>query len=1486
MSVSTSSEDSSPEAEDDFSWLSNDRIVSEDYFKPLDWDRSPNAIDFGADGYTGSVTDWHKLLQITAPHPKYGIVYVRGDFSDNAGAILARSKTRIEMGGSWGVHLRAGPDLRLGGCFAQGLINYRWPYMNYEIVENSDQTAKNSLGNYDVCSFVKDHTVFQLVRLQLYAPGNDDENKKYEVRFQFGGPIRFGHSRHEQIRYDHLNRPCSLTSAQDGKGRSYRCSKYDDVRLEVRLFVNGVLQDSTRVNSEREKPGQIDISAEYLQQLSKGNRLIIMVAFSLRTDLKVGSKSNFLVSAPSSRDVEEYLGVTDKSYSTGKLWSTLENKNADSNLDVELSAIARCVERIMGVSSVPIHMTDPLLSLHEHTEKSNEKLTGKGVLDSTTDEDATSHPSSGPILLEPSADTKESADNSEVTTNYMEQTTITDATSPKLTNGDHERDQSLHNQSKADETAMAASMDIDEAISDLGTALITNIMTSQFVDFQSTFWQIRFLVKVYRYVKESRPSPQLGNSSGSSIDQSTIDTQEEYLKRIKLCIRSALVWLTCIDDELIKGRSSLPLSSISLYTNRGRNENTTGIPFRTISIWYVMEYCSDAIDNHFWDILQVKLYPFGHSKFLEMGARPEADRSKSTLDKLQHAFYWRYHFHCAREIHEKINLGNSNAKAGDCDSISKIESQEKTWKLASEKYLRFLRKEQDKNAEKYVTEDEEADRLALLSHELKFADGPYISQTFKRLKSRKPTTIFSPGSSKKESLKSDLVRAPWELTCLNHHTRLMAAFVTNEESEMISSKKQDCFQFLQSDYSFVSSWDWSTEEALKGWWGIEASSIVCSTLLDLISKATLPAPVESVSQPQTSSHRGPEEDNMMEMLQKAIRRMPQPDDPKNIEWIEFKPPRAYYPTFMVQSLDDTPQNFQTEQLQKVNLRSQIKKYVRTNKERNGKDNSSSTETILDFSTETIAKCVPPNQLLFMSVFDITVDLNRKPYTIKINELSEPSNENELEVKHQNKLLDRLKDSLIDLNIKHRILFAQRFSPSMAQAFIYVWHPDALDTFDEYFGSRSRFTDTKPESDSSIWTTSITISHWGFKSKDFPEELSEQFSEQRDTGPYPPEKLPGPSSKSSSLKGSNDKTSTKSTENSTQKDDEQEKGTQLEKRSSSIVFTGDPLGHFWTCSMVSSIIDKRHMDKYVLEVQDVSRLFIYRQASGRLLSFLILLGHFCHKLAEDYTVLVNDLEDRVGLSSRLIFEGMEVSNSEGGLRDLHRIVWGFEALRVWYGTLVQSISVIDKVQDTANQTFKEERSRMHYELNTKYEQVIDEFKKRFKDLSRVESDMQQKIDQISQYRDSITAITNVQQSIVSLQESHIATAQGENIRILTLITIVYLPLGFVAGLFSVNDGILPNQPSLGLFIGLIFVFVVITYGLAFSLGKWIKMRDKSQEGGDSKAFQEKWQESRAFKFIQDKWHNIKKARRSNSQKPKSRKARNSIDVEDWGTPTQV
>ena len=94
---------------------------------------------------------------------------------------------------------------------------------------------------------------------------------------------------------------------------------------------------------------------------------------------------------------------------------------------------------------------------------------------------------------------------------------------------------------------------------------------------------------------------------------------------------------------------------------------------------------------------------------------------------------------------------------------------------------------------------------------------------------------------------------------------------------------------------------------------------------------------------------------------------------------------------------------------------------------------------------------------------------------------------------------------------------------------------------------------------------------------------------------------------------------------------------IEERSSTIAITGDSLGNYWNCSVLSSLVrediiedvdyyDHHNMWNYHQQAIGILRLFIHQPAVARRLVFLALVGHLCFDLAREYNAIVVHLEN--------------------------------------------------------------------------------------------------------------------------------------------------------------------------------------------------------------------------------------------------------------------
>ncbi|KAL3424188.1 GTPase-activator protein for ras-like GTPase containing protein [Phlyctema vagabunda] len=1370
----------------DFEWLAD--LQKSQCFTTCELSNSAKSIDFGADGFTASVTDWHELLQITTPDKICGIVFVRGNFPNTADAILSRAQRRDDTGnkGTFGTQLVpaiSDSDLQLGVRRAHGLVNLRWPYSQYEL-KRKDGIWDGKSGTYEEISFVRDRTVFHVVRVKwgsgssLSEYDSADAAEKKSIKIRTGGTIKFGCpcSNGSPLETDSFS-----LNAANGNGNILSCaSELYEKRLDMRLFVNGQPVQAaglvSGLDNEEIRGTEVNISRTQDVELFLGEPTFILSTYALR-DLDE-DEDDFLTNFAS---LEDELGISNTSVNmTDRLWTALCSRNYEASEAVESCVVGRCVEQILGVSAVPF--SKPAVSA-DHTNHS-----------------------------------------------------ISEDTRSELA---HKED-CIHE-----------------------TALLCNIIGPQYVDVQSAFFQIRLLAKAYSFITTRRLEPDLLQPS-RKLDE----IRAAYLYKLLRHIQSALAWL--VNSNLSPGRLLLALHSdhdqrfqdlahserlkqceknrVKMNIDRSYNQAC----YATLAVWYVMKYCGQAMTDEFKTLI---LLPKLDKAYESVQKRASRDRDPTPKNDL---LQW-HHLNCLLLICNEQFIPEHGGQAADGFTAAHLDRDELL--KTQQKFEKYVARLKTSQSDSYTVENEEVDRLLLLGEELGLTalDTEFSSSlakaralhTRKTITRRKRTTQFNPGPRSWKGSRT-VSNGPWELQCLNHQ---MYLFVADEAN--VKASRDRLFEFLLSDYSFMTSWDRSDHEMVTKWWDLEPVAVICVTLLDLKQNSKLKAAKSQTSDGLSQSFHGAlsadqdldvsgsvqdqegessireillelkraQEETSYEHLSQ-IRQLLVQDEmginriAKPFDWGSCKPNHIYHPTWWVQSLNDSPESFKAKQTKDVVLRKNARQYFKKREAEHIIKNP-------EYTLANIKQKVPAEDLQFLSVFNLSLhdDYDYRSKIISIKTLTSTDHPtggrrstvtrrssakkqasiayslNQLE-EYRTLLFENLNDSLVDLGAKYRILFTEKCSPSLVGSFIYLWHPDALDTFDSYFSASSRFSDTR---EANIWLTTITISHWSIKPISLSPDHIERFKENRNNGDFPPVSIARLGFQDAPRRNTRDLDPTDV----------------VEERCSSLVITGDPSGTLWVCSIWSSLTDSETLSIPIQSVLPTMQCFLHQQVCARCLAFLVLLGHICENLAGEYDVILSRLDIIVGLGEKVLLEGLEWGTSEA-VNKLKKMLWGLEALRVFDDRLSASISQIQKAQESMERTYKQEAGQQHVDLVQKHNDVLEEFEKRYGMLTDVQIRTQLKIQQVTGLRDGISVVTNVEDSKTALK-------QGNEISILTYITIVYLPLGFVTGLFSINENyasFMDNANNI-IYAVLIVIFVLGTYALALNFGiilsQWAKFK---------------------------------------------------------------
>ncbi|KAK4183825.1 hypothetical protein QBC35DRAFT_83621 [Podospora australis] len=1345
-------------------------------------------LDFGNEGFTGSLSKWHELLQLTRPDRTCGLVFVRGQFPDKPGSILSRAQLRDHTGckGVFGTQIldsdpKVVSDVSLGLLKAQGWINLRWPYAQFELIHKDPVkgTAIREAGSCETISFVSDGTVYQIYRLKWgrqggsSVGGNEDDGPPITARFSVGGGVRFGCPCSSTLS---TPQPDKFTVKTSDNGQVLRCtsSKYG-VSLDVGLTVSGVPQKlSTKRLKEAEEAQEaqtwVDLSSEHRVNIPTGanqNGAYIVSTYTLRRESDDPDDYQHLTLPCNLRD---YLGIDGTSVNmTDRLWTALCAPNYEAVDAVEFCVVGRCVEQILGITSVP-------------TE---------------------------------SPETKDGMD----TAQFPER------------------------------------------------ALIKNIMTYQYVDVESAFYQIRLLAKIYRFIStreltpDSFPQDRKEHDSAERPSPTPLrrldDIRNAYLLRLKSVIRSTLTWLFATD--LKPGRILLAVHSSASstqadterelhYCNRHRwflnwDKSYNRGCYATMAAWFVYQVCREAIilpeeiSNEFVDeVLLPRLlvaYNFGISR----GKNDHQPTPKANV------LQW-LHFSAILLLHDALGADENADHPVHGTGLDLHEVKD-----TQERFEKQVRRLKTSHVDEWSAEHDEVDRVFLLAEEMslkllstndishKLADSR-AGQAKKRIKGRRRTTNFHAGP-KPWMVQKGLSNGPWELLCIHHEAYLRVADYVD-----VMAARDRLFEFLLSDYSFMTSWDRSDGSMVGSWWDIQPVAMICATLLDLkVEKKLSAAPLAqkyrrmiaelpgtgSMSQSVRvdtntdgrSDINGPSEntkDGSHTVLVAAIEQLRHSmtdlhalnsggDEvsSKALDWVSQQPGLFYhYPVWSMVSFHSALHNRRARLLGPWNgnnhalVRKGLTRYfeshgVKFTPPEEELSHVISAEDLCLLATFDIEQ---PPELFTFYVTPLAIEPphpdTKASISLSAGDNSSIQDSSETNYgRRYNKLYNKLCASIVDSGGKSRIFFVQKWSPQLAHGFMHIWHPEASPSLDNHFGATSRFFES---SGNPLWTTSITISHWTLRTHE--ESRTDIHRERhRQNGDFPPENV-------TSLGG----------------------GIQtqhvVEEQSSTLVITGDLDGHLWICSIWSPVTDTASIANLGNGVvRDILARFIHQPSSGRCLVFLTFLGHLCEKLAGDYNKLLARLDDIMEIGDRTLLEGLEDWwGTAEAINKLKKMLWGWEALRVFNDKLSASISRIQRAQDTMEHIIRQEAAQQDAELIQESSVVLDEFKKRYAMLLDVQDKTQLKIKQVTGLRDGISTITNVVDTQTALADNKTTIRQGNNIRTLTYITIAYLPLGLVIGLFSIQHGTFMNDAPDWLFAVLVVIFFVGTWVVAFILEK--------------------------------------------------------------------
>lgn len=326
--------------------------------------------------------------------------------------------------------------------------------------------------------------------------------------------------------------------------------------------------------------------------------------------------------------------------------------------------------------------------------------------------------------------------------------------------------------------------------------------------------------------------------------KSLIDIRASYLSRLLKYVTSILTWLINTDMKprrlLLALRSDEPSpdmetrpserlkrceqNRVRMHTDQSYNQAC----YATLAVWYVMKHCPEATPEEFKTRVLLPKLTRAYEAVQKRASRDKEPTPKN--DVLQ----W-LHMSCLFLICNEQFGTNASGKSADGFALSRLDRQEVI--RTQQKFEKYVSRLKTAQVESYSIEHEELDRVLLISEELGLDTIPtaYTAslassramQSRKRILQRQRTTRFNPGPKtwKGAQVSSN---GPWELLCTNHQGYLRVADDAN-----VKAARDRVFEFLMSDYSFMTSWDRADGNMIGKWWDVEPISVICATLIDL-----------------------------------------------------------------------------------------------------------------------------------------------------------------------------------------------------------------------------------------------------------------------------------------------------------------------------------------------------------------------------------------------------------------------------------------------------------------------------------------------------------------------------------------------------------------------------------------------------------------------------------------------------------------------------
>ncbi|PVH93772.1 hypothetical protein DM02DRAFT_676624 [Periconia macrospinosa] len=935
-------------------------------------------------------------------------------------------------------------------------------------------------------------------------------------------------------------------------------------------------------------------------------------------------------------------------------------------------------------------------------------------------------------------------------------------------------------------------------------ALVSNLFMGPEISYSALFWKVRFMVKMYQFFRDIQPVE--GPDPRPNDDaQSRFDAKNETKKMLNIAQNQIIIVKEKIREIMFFLIRQLESQSSSPTSTSNRVKAKPDYYYILITIWFCVKNLPDfdwkgALENDSRkgtkngpksdstkdstavsesESIKAKLYQVNELEARNLGLGNDDNDFGMAKEEVIPLLQW-YHYESILGLSER---GFLNPHAWGVKPLRKRAFELR--KAALEASAARV-----SSGRPYRASDEVVDRLEFLAHEMQLERdyySPSVALLAKnRIKEREFTSNLNPGVRvPRADGAEDHTDGPWE--------NLRTARKVWKEVEHYKKK---LFQFLNSEATLTPCWERSYLGENKSWGESEATSILGSTLLDIdqtFRDFDNQGDLEKLKEFEEfgmDEFRDPDSPDAMEVAHTAVfKEITLTDSRPNqririvekgtpdagpFQWRSWRPPRLYHPENFMISLDDTPQKYKKQEISKMVIPPALLEYVADPHEVHDFDKNS----LVDLGSER-------DRIFLADLVETEIDFKDPSFQdsgsmlcagqmIETDDPDVPIGD----------LVDRLFDSLVDLNVRHRFLVVaskdleRPEKENLRNVLVYVLCPWSAVFLTNHFLKLARF---KCQSQND-WVARITVIGWRTCKKETKE--NKEKKEPRDDDEvislpdhFELENYDGDDNESTSAEEVEKNGIHRSdTGNFRSRKDVKPNPKLLNKerfelRVSSFVLATNPFGDFSKCTIISEEIDGKELREIARKAQRVWRAFVHQPQTARCLVFLLVLGKLAIDMIEEYSYAAKILRSILGLD-HLKQDVESWPDQSDAIQRFQHVIWSLESLYKLQRSLEQSLKSITEAKDEMLAQIKDGSIARGDSLEAICQEHIDSFESRYSRLCAEAIALDRVIELNARYKDASEAILNLTGNRTSLR-------QNRTIERLTYLTIMYLPMGLMA-----------------------------------------------------------------------------------------------------------